>query len=203
MSPAQSGNIHVKDATDGMSSCDSENDPEPRASNYHTRTDNERADEANVAPRPAAEVAKKLPEASISVSAPRAQETVDDSSSDSSSDILRRVGRRNRSRQKMPKNNGETVCQTLESTTDVTSAKGTQWLALVDYEINESLEVLDSPHRDAAMASIFGMVEVASDPPKHDGHMFIQVCVCVCVCVSVCVCVCACCMYIMVNPLLT
>ena len=47
----------MKDATDGMSSCDPENDSEPRASNHHTRTDNERADEANVA-----EVAKKLPE---------------------------------------------------------------------------------------------------------------------------------------------
>ena len=34
------------------------------------------------------------------------------------------------------------------------------WHALVDFEIKESFEVLDSPQKDATMASMFGMVEI-------------------------------------------
>ena len=44
------------------------------------------------------------------------------------------------------------------------------WHALVDYEIKESFEVLDSPLKDATMASMFGMVEIAEDEDLDDAH---------------------------------
>jgi hypothetical protein len=44
------------------------------------------------------------------------------------------------------------------------------WHALVDYEIKESFEVLDSPLKDATMASMFGMVEIAEDEHLDDAH---------------------------------